>query len=308
MFPQLTQLTFKLNNGREIPAVGLGTWHSKPDDARNAVQTALSAGYRHIDTAQAYGNETAVGDAVMLSGVPRESLFLTTKVNNMNHKHVAESMEESLLKLHTDYVDLVLMHWPVCIDPAGEKQTLVYKDWKFTDTWREMEKLVECGKARSIGVFNFGFGNLEILLSSARIIPAVCQLELHPGSPSTKLVDFCKGMGIHVTAYCCLGSSNSPLAEDKTVKAIADAHGKTVQQILLLWGLKRGTSVIPKSVTDSRIRSNFDLNGLDLTDYEMNLLNSLPDRFKVCKEWLPEKVFSSDEHGRDFYDGDKLFE
>jgi glycerol 2-dehydrogenase (NADP+) len=269
-----------------------------------------------------------VGDGIKLAGVPRESLFLTTKINNMNHKHVAETMEESLHKLQTDYVDLVLMHWPVSIgmscgfhsrkrityiihysDPAGEKQTLVYKDWKFTDTWREMEKLVESGKARSIGVSNFGIRNLETLLASARIVPAVCQVELHPQCPSTKLVDFCKRKGIHFAAYCCLGSSNSPLAEDKTVRSIADAHGRTVQQVLLVWGLKRGTSVIPKSTADARIRSNFDLNGLDLTEEEMKKLNSLPDRFKaVGKEWLPEKVFSSDEEGRDFYDGDKLFQ
>ncbi|KAJ9115864.1 hypothetical protein QFC22_005006 [Naganishia vaughanmartiniae] len=306
MSAQWTQLTFKLNNGRQIPAVGLGTWHS--DDARNAVKTALMTGYRHIDTAQAYRNEAAVGEGIKLAGVPRESIFLSTKINNMNHKHVAQTMEESLQKLQTDYVDLVLMHWPVSIDPAGEKQTVVYKDWKFTDTWREMEKLVETGKARSIGVSNFGIRNLETLLASARIVPAVCQNELHPHCPSTKLVDFCKSKGIHATAYSCLGSSNSPLADDKTVKAIADAHGKTIQQVLLVWGLKRGTSVIPKSEKEYRIQSNFDLDGLDLTEEEMHKLSSLPERFKVCKEWLPESVFSSDEEGRDFYDGDKLFE
>lgn len=111
-----------------------------------------------------------------------------------------------------------------------------------------------------------------------------------------------------MTAYSCLGSTDSPLSGNKTLQAIADAHGKTPQQVLLVWGLKRGTSVIPKSVTESRIKGNFDLDGLDLTAEEMDKLNNMPERFKVCDEWLPEKVFSSEKEGRDFYDGDKLFE
>ncbi|KAI5449689.1 hypothetical protein NCC49_004150 [Naganishia albida] len=306
---QWTKLTFKLNTGREIPAIGLGTWQSKPNEVRNAVKAALLAGYKHIDTAQAYGNEAEVGDGIQDAGVPRESFFLTTKIDNMNHKHVAQTMDESLKKLKTDYVDLVLMHWPVSIDPVdSENQTIVYKDWKFTDTWKEMEKLVDAGKARAIGVSNFGIRNLETLLQSAKIVPAVNQIELHPCSPSTKLVDFCKSKGIHVTAYSCLGSTDSPLAHNKTLEEVAKAHGKTPQQVLLVWGLKRGTSVIPKSVTESRIKGNFDLDGLDLTDAEMEKLNNIQERFKVCNEWLPEKIFSSEKEGRDFYDGDKLFE
>ncbi|KAJ9114023.1 hypothetical protein QFC22_005843 [Naganishia vaughanmartiniae] len=302
MATQWTKLTFKLNTGREIPAIGLGTWQSKPNEVRKAVKAALLAGYKHIDTAQAYGNEAEVGDGIQDAGVPRESFFLTTKIDNMNHKHVAETMDDSLKKLKTDYVDLVLMHWPVSIDPIdSEKQTIVYKDWKFTDTWKEMEKLVETGKARAIGVSNFGIRNLETLLASAKVVPAVNQIELHINwSVMSK--------GIHVTAYSCLGSTDSPLNKDETLKSIADAHGRSIQQVLLVWGLKRGTSVIPKSVTESRIKANFDLDGLDLTDDEMNKLNGLTDRFKVCNEWLPEKIFSSEKEGRDFYDGDKLFE
>ncbi|KAJ9115865.1 hypothetical protein QFC22_005007 [Naganishia vaughanmartiniae] len=307
MSAQWTQLTFKLNNGREIPAVGLGTWKSKPDDARNAVKTALLTGYRHIDTAQAYRNEAAVGEGIKLAGVPRESIFLSTKINNMNHKRVAESMDESLKKLQTDYVDLALMHWPVSFDPAEERPT-VLKDWNFTNTWREMEKLVEAGKALAIGVANFGIRNLETLLASANVVPAVCLLELNPHCPSAKLVDFCQNKGLHVMAYTPLGSLNSPMTEDETVRSIADAHGRTVQQVLLVWGLKRGTSVVPISTADSRIRSNFDLDGVDLTDEEMGSFSSLPARFKVWKTWWSKNVFSSDEEGRDFYDGDRLFE
>ncbi|KAJ9115855.1 hypothetical protein QFC22_004997 [Naganishia vaughanmartiniae] len=231
---------------------------------------------------QACDNETAVGDGVMLSCVPRESLFLTTKINNMNHKHVAEAMEESLLKLHTDYVDLVLMHWPVSIDPAREKQTVVYNDWTFIDTWREMENLVESGRARSIGVSNFGIQNFETLLASARIVPTVCRVESHVNCPSTELLEFCQSKGIHLTVYASLGSSNSRLADNGTLQAIARARNATIQQILLVWALKRGTSVIPKSVTTSLIKGNLDLDGIDLTCYEMHLLNSLLDRLEVC--------------------------
>lgn len=192
-----------------------------------------------------------------------------------------------------------------------------------------MEKLVETGKARAIGVSNFGIRNLETLLASAKVVPAVNQIELHVNckqtnllrhdaatdpafsdviGPSTKLVEFCKSKGIHVTAYSCLGSTDSPLVKDQTLKGIADAHNTTIQKVLLVWGLKRGTSVIPKSVTESRIQDNFKLDGLDLSAEEMDKLNGLKDRFKVCNEWLPEKVFSSEEESRDFYDGDKLFE
>lgn len=172
-----------------------------------------------------------------------------------------------------------------------------------------MEKLLDSGKTRAIGVSNFGIRNLETLLESAKVVPAVCQLELHPACPSTKLLDFCREKGIHVTAYSCLGSTNSPLADNKTLQAIAEAHGKTPQQVLFVWGLKRGTSVIPKSINESRIKSNFNLEGFDLTEEEMDKLNSLPDRFKVCRDkWWNGVVFSSKEEGRDFYDGDKLFE
>jgi glycerol 2-dehydrogenase (NADP+) len=142
-----------------------------------------------------------------------------------------------------------------------------------------MEKLVDSGKVRSIGVANFGIQNLETLLASARIVPAVCQLELNPLCSSTELVNFCQSKGIHVTAYSSLGAGSSPLAKDQTVRAIADAHGSTIQQVLLVWALKRGTSVIPKSITDSRIRSNYDLNRFDLTMEEMNKLSSLPAPF-----------------------------
>jgi glycerol 2-dehydrogenase (NADP+) len=156
--------TFTLNTGARMPAVGLGTWQSKPGEVEEAVESALRCGYRHIDTALAYGNEKEVGVGMRASGVPREEIWLTTKLDNAWHKRVADGIDESLKNLGTDYVDLYLMHWPVALDPSDE--TKVIDGWDFVDTWMEMQKLVETGKVRNIGVSNFGIGHLERLLSA----------------------------------------------------------------------------------------------------------------------------------------------
>ncbi|KAK3112091.1 hypothetical protein LTR53_011986 [Teratosphaeriaceae sp. CCFEE 6253] len=195
-----------------------------------------------------------------------------------------------------DYVDLYLIHWPSSSVPEDLKKH--YDDWDYVKTWTEMQKVLESGRAKNIGVSNFGIRHFEKLLndSSCKTTPAVNQIELHPNCPSPKLIDYCKSKGIHCTAYSCLGSTNSPLAKDQTLAKLAEAKGKTVAQVLLVWGLQRGTSVIPKSVTESRIQSNFELDGVSLTDDEMKQLSSLPDRFKVCGDaWLPVKVFFGDD-------------
>jgi len=293
---QWTKQTFTLNTGAKIPAVGLGTWQSKPNEVREAVKVALQKGYRHIDTALAYGNEHEVGQGIKDSGVPREEIWITTKLDNPWHKRVEEGINSSLKSLGVDYVDLYLMHWPSSTDPEDLKKH--YPDWDFRDTWAEMQKLPASGRVKNIGVSNFAIKNLEKLFADERTktTPAVNQIELHPNNPSPKLLDYCKEKGIHCTAYSCLGSTDSPLSKDETLKSIAEQKGKTPAQILLLWGLQRGTSVIPKSVTASRIESNFELDGLSLTDEEMKKLSSLPDRFKVCGDaWLPVKVFFGDD-------------
>ncbi|KAG7562100.1 hypothetical protein FFLO_02479 [Filobasidium floriforme] len=316
--PAWSKITTTLNTGAKMPIFGLGTWQSAPNEVRTAVKAALQAGYRHIDTAQAYGNEAEVGDGIIDSGVPREEIFLTTKIDNMEHKDVAKVVDESLKKLKTDYVDLILMHWPVSIDPVDrENQKVLYKDWNFVDTWREMEK-IPSSKVKAIGVSNFGIENLKTLLESAKTVPAVNQCEAHINCPSTALVDFCKSKGIHFTAYSCLGSTGSPLANDKTLKEIAEKHNTSTQKVLLVWNMQRGEgkhiSVIPKSVTPSRIEDNLKLDGLELSQEEMDKLNACQDRFKVCNEWLPQLVFrapgtkASDKGSRDFYDKDSLFE
>lgn len=288
--------TFTLNTGAKIPAVGLGTWQSKPNEVAVAVEHALRAGYRHIDTALAYGNEKEVGQGIKASGVPREEIWLTTKLNNTWHKQVPEGIASSLKDLDTDYVDLYLMHWPSSTIPDDKKKH--YEDWDFRDTWREMQKLVETGQVKNIGVSNFGISNLEKLLSApdTKIVPAVNQIELHPCNPSPKLVAYNTSKGIHSTGYSCLGSTDSPLYTNKQLLSIAEAKGKTPQQVLLLWGLQKGWSVIPKSVTPKRIDGNFELDGWELTDEEIKAIDGIQDRFKVCGDaWLPVKVFFGDD-------------
>ncbi|KAJ5301993.1 hypothetical protein PENANT_c057G06727 [Penicillium antarcticum] len=296
MSNQHTEKTYTLNTGDKIPAIGLGTWQSKPNEVRIAVRDALLAGYRHIDTALAYGNEAEVGAGIKDSGVPREQIWLTTKLDNPWHKRVNEGIESSLKDLGTDYVDLYLIHWPSSTDPNDLSKH--YPDWDFIKTWQDMQKLPATGKVRNIGVSNFGIKNMEKLLSdpSCKIVPAVNQIELHPNNPSPKLVAYNTSKGIHSTGYSCLGSTDSPLYKDPTLLKIAENKGKTPQQVLLVWGITKGWSVIPKSVNKARIEGNLDINGWELTAEEVNQLDNLKDRFKVCGDaWLPVKVFFGDD-------------
>ncbi|KAK3323862.1 NADP-dependent oxidoreductase domain-containing protein [Cercophora scortea] len=291
-----TAKTFKLNTGDVIPGVGLGTWQSAPGEVGKAVKAALATGYRHIDTAFAYGNEKEVGEGIKASGVPREDIWLTTKLDNPWHKRVAEAIDRSLENLGTSYVDLYLMHWPCSSDP--DDMSRVFDDWDYVDTWREMQKLVGTGKVKNIGVSNFGIKHLERLLNdpSCKIVPAVNQIELHPSNPSPKLVAYNASKGIHSSAYSPLGSSNSPFYTNDTILSIAKAKDRTPQQVLLVWGLQKGWSVLPKSVTESRIEANWNLDGWSLTEEEVAKIDAIPDRFKVCgDDWIPIKVFFGDD-------------
>ncbi|KAJ5995449.1 hypothetical protein N7481_002426 [Penicillium waksmanii] len=277
-----TQKTYTLNTGDKIPAIGLGTWQSKPNEVRVAVKDALLKGYRHIDTALAYGNEAEVGAGIRDSGVPREQIWLTTKLDNTWHHCVEDGIASSLKDLGVDYIDLYLVHWPSSTDPEDKSKHL--PDWNFIKTWQEMQKLPATGKVRNIGVSNFGIKNLEILLNdpSTKIVPA--------------LVAYNTSKGIHSTGYSCLGSTNSPLYKDATLLELAEKKGKTPQQVLLVWGIQKGWSVIPKSVSKSRIDGNFEIDGLTLSDDEVAQLDGLKDRFKVCgDDWLPIKVFFGDD-------------
>ncbi|KAI7851332.1 NADP-dependent oxidoreductase domain-containing protein [Circinella umbellata] len=271
---------FKLNTGATIPATGLGTWQSKPGDAYKAVLTAIKTGYRHIDTALVYGNEKEVGAAIKDSGVPREQLFVTTKLWNNSHRPdlVSKALETSLANLQLNYLDLYLMHWPVSMAeskdlvPKDEDGNIIFDPTDFTETYAAMEKLPS-DKVRAIGVSNFSVRNLKKLLKTAKVVPAANQCELHPYLAQQKLLDFCNEQGIHMTAYSPLGSTDSPLMKDGTVAEIAKKYDASPAQILISWGIQRGTSVIPKSVTPSRIEENFKDVVLEQADFDK--LNSL---------------------------------
>ncbi|EAU89685.2 glycerol dehydrogenase [Coprinopsis cinerea okayama7 len=261
-------LKIKLNDGREIPAIGLGTWQSQPGEVENAVAHAIKeAGYRHIDCAWVYGNEKEVGDGIKASGVPRDQLWITGKVWCTYHTRVEESLNETLEKLGTDYLDLFLIHWPVPLNPKGNHPAFptlpdgkrdVDHSWKLSDTWKQMEALQKAGKVKSIGVSNFSEAKLAEILPSAEVIPAVNQLELHPYNPQHELVAFLKSKGIVAQAYSPLGSAGSPLLQDETVVRIAEKHGLQPAFVLLGYLLSKGIPVVPKSVTPARISANIE--------------------------------------------------
>ncbi|KAF5980168.1 Aldo keto reductase [Fusarium coicis] len=277
--PPTTLKTFTLNTGAQIPAVGLDTRKPKaPGQVCRAVKAALEAGYRHIDTAFSYRNEH--------------------EFDNKWHNRVEEAFAQSLNALGVEYVDLYLMHWPVSLNPENPEKLLV--DWNFINTWEEMQKIAKSGRAKAIGVSNFGISDLKTLLESpsCNITPAVNQIEMHPYWQTKKLLSFCQNKGIHCMAYSPLASQDSALYDEPLLSHIATTKGKTQQQILIMWGgLQRGTSVIPKSVTDSRIVENFQLDGWWLTNEEMAKLNGLGTRrHKVYSDdWLPRKVFHEED-------------
>ncbi|KAL2852081.1 NADP-dependent oxidoreductase domain-containing protein [Aspergillus pseudoustus] len=295
--------TLPLNTGSAIPAIGLGTWQSSENATRDAVKHALQHGYRHIDTALNYGNEKEVGEGIRASGVPREEIWVTTKLDNHWHHRVQEGLESSLRDLGLDYLDLYLIHFPCSTDPEDRSKHL--EDWDFVKTWQEMQKLLDTGKVKNIGVSNFQISNLEKLLNdpSCKVVPAVNQIELHPYNPSPKLLAYCASKNIHCTAYSCLGGhSDSPingqtnLTKDTVILEIADARKKTPAQILLQWGLQRGVSVIPKSVTPSRIENNFDLDSWSLAEEEFERISAIKTRSKVVGDgWMPIRVFLGDD-------------
>ncbi|KAJ5232567.1 hypothetical protein N7468_005523 [Penicillium chermesinum] len=273
-------IRFKLNTGAEIPALGLGTWKSEPGEVTRAVSHAIKCGYRHIDTALVYGNESEVGqgikEAIDSGIVKREDLFVTTKLWCSFHARVEEGLDESLKNLGLDYVDLYLMHWPVAMNPKGNHNIFpkladgsrdMDHNHSYIDTYKSMEKLVGTGKTRAIGVSNFSVEYLEKLLPQVSIVPAVNQIENHPSLPQQEIVDFCNQKGIHITAYSPLGSTGSPLFSAEPIVAVAQKRGVTPATVLLSWHIARGSSVLAKSVTPARIEANRnDLIKLDAED------------------------------------------
>ncbi|WPP39382.1 aldo/keto reductase [Paenibacillus hunanensis] len=256
------QSTTKLSNGVEMPWFGLGVYKvEEGDQVVNSVKWAIEAGYRSIDTAALYQNEEGVGQAIKESGVPREELFITTKVWNSDQGYDAtlQAFDKSLSKLGLDYVDLYLVHWPV--------------KGKYKDTWRALEKLHEDGKVRAIGVSNFQIHHLEDLLADAKVRPVVNQVELHPLLSQVELRNYCKEQGIQIEAWAPLAQGR--LLDNPTLQAIADKHGKSIAQVLLRWDIQSGIVTIPKSIKKERIVQNADIYDFELSAEEMKQIDDL---------------------------------
>ena len=251
--------TIVLNNGVEMPRIGIGGWAQKKESILNAIRV----GYRMIDTAAQYGNEEEIGAAIAEAGIKREDLFLTTKLwtQNIREKWTSKALEDSLKKLGMSYIDLYLIHWPA----TG-----------FEDAWLEMEKLYKAGKIRAIGVSNFEHHHLETLTGNgAVIIPAVNQVESHPYFSNQEIVDMGKDAGIVAEAWCPLGGPGSEEMNDETIRDIAATHHRTPAQIILRWHIERGIVVIPKSSNVERMKQNMDIFDFSLSDEETNMINAL---------------------------------
>jgi 2,5-diketo-D-gluconate reductase A len=260
--------TITLNNGVEIPQLGFGVFQVPPDEVVEPVATALQAGYRLIDTAAVYGNETGVGKAIADSGVPRDELFITTKLWNTDQGYdsTLRAFDASLEKLGLETVDLYLIHWPT---PARDL---------YVDTWKALTKLYEDGRTRAIGVSNFTIHTLNRLREESRIIPAVNQIELHPHWPQAELREYHQEHQIATQAWSPIGQGKG-LLDDPQVIALAKAHDRTPAQVVLRWHMQLGVIAIPKSVTPSRIAENLEVFDFDLDDGEMGILSSLaPNR------------------------------
>jgi diketogulonate reductase-like aldo/keto reductase len=266
-----------LRNGLSMPTVGLGVWQATGDEAENAVTMALEAGYRLIDTAAVYGNETEVGNAIRRSGVAREEIFLTTKLWNedQGYETTLAGFERSLERLGLEYVDLYLVHWPFSdfatrLDPSAHKRS---------ETWKAMEEILASGKAKSIGVSNYTIEHLEEMQTYAQTLPAVNQIEFHPFWFRKELMDCCHAHDIVVEDYSPL--SRGTKLQDERITAIAKKHGKSNAQIVLRWALQHGNVVIPKSVHRERIAENIDLFGFSLDAHDMASLDGLNENFSI---------------------------
>ncbi|UNI22283.1 H/ACA snoRNP pseudouridylase subunit [Purpureocillium takamizusanense] len=281
-----TRSMFTLNTGAEMPAVGFGTWQSKPGEVQAAVSYALQNGYRLVDCAYCYGNEDEVGKGLKeafesgagAATVRREDVFVMTKAWATYNTRIEEGLDKSLKSLGLDYVDLYLIHWPVLLNPKGNHDKFptlpdgsrdVIRDWNHIEAWKQMEALLSTGKVKAIGVCNYSKRYLEELLNHARVVPAINQIENHPSLPQQEIVDLCRARGIHVVAYSPLGSTGSPLFAAEPVVRVAERRGVGPGTVLLSYHVARGNTVLAKSVTPSRIKANLDIVPLDAEDMKL---------------------------------------
>ncbi len=262
--------TYTLSNGVEIPCIGFGTWQTPDGEvAVSSVLSALEAGYRHIDTAQGYGNEESVGIAVKKSGIKREEIFITSKLANNDHgyERTMAAFEGTMKRLDMDYLDLYLIHWP---------NPIAFRDnWQEANagTWKAFEELYKAKRIRAIGISNFHPHHIEELMKTATIAPRVNQIRLCPGDTQDEVVDYCRAHNILLEAYSPFGVGK--LFEVPEMKALAEKYGKTIAQIAIRWSLQRGYLPLPKSVTPSRIRENVDVFDFELEESDVELIANL---------------------------------
>ena len=276
--------TVELNDGRSIPQLGFGVWQVPPADTARAVGHALDAGYRHIDTAQMYGNEKGVGDAVRASGLDRSDVFVASKLNNGFHRpgDARKAFAETLSELGFDYVDLFLIHWPLPTRYDGD----------FVSTWKTLEEFRQDGRARSIGVSNFQVEHLDRLATASDVVPAVNQIELHPYLLNDEVRVYNEAHGIATEAWSPLAQGN--VIGDAVVAEMAAGLGRSPAQVVLRWHIQRGNIVFPKSTTPARIEENFQSFDFELQPEQMETIAALdrgeagrigpsPDVF----DWIP---------------------
>lgn len=267
--------TVFLNNNREMPLLGLGVYKlTDCTEAETAISSALSCGYRLIDTASVYKNEELVGHAIEKSAVSRRELFITTKIWNTAQRlgDIEGSLSRSLERLKTDYVDLYLIHWPV---PGC-----------YTGTWKEMEKLLESGRALSIGVSNFEIRHLEELKNVSGIVPAVNQIECHPLRYPKELIEYCQANGIQVQAYAPL--ARGAYLDNDVMCVLATKYAKTPAQIGLRWAVQKGICVIPKSSNPQRIQANSEIFDFTIQDEDMDIIDTLNQNLRTSG--IPEDL------------------
>ncbi|KAL8277675.1 hypothetical protein RQP46_009948 [Phenoliferia psychrophenolica] len=300
MVPSIT-----LNAGNKVDLVGYGTWQAAPNEVKVGITEALKAGYRHLDLAKIYQNQEEVRAGMADAGVPRSEIFITSKLWNTSHRAdlVEPALDDTLRELGLDYLDLYLIHWPVAFEPRPAEHTTnlfpknadgkVSLDLTTTliDTWKAMIKLLDTGKVKAIGVSNFSTHAIDKLIEATGHVPAANQIERHPLLIQPELVAHHKAKGIHITAYSPLGNNNvgaKKLFEYPEVIAIADKLKVTPAQVLIAWGQVGGHSVIPKSITPSRIASNFVPITLPKEDFdEISKLGERRHRFNIPYDYSP---------------------
>ncbi|MCZ4080060.1 aldo/keto reductase [Rhodococcus sp. H36-A4] len=257
--------TITLNDGHTIPQLGFGVFQIEPDKTAEAVKTALDIGYRHIDTAQMYGNEKQVGQGMQESGLSRGDVFVTSKLNNGYHRpdDARTAFDKTLSDLDTDYVDLFLVHWPLPTRYDGD----------YVSTWKTLEEFAKDGRARSIGVSNFQPAHLERLAKEMDTVPAVNQVEVHPYLANEDVRRYGREHGIATEAWSPIAQGK--VLEDPVLASIASSTGKSTAQVVLRWHVQRGDIIFPKSVTPDRVRANFDIFDFELGDADMDAITAL---------------------------------